>query len=225
MATDLYLVLGVGQDASPQQIKAAYRHRAKELHPDVHGPDREPFLRMQQAYSVLSDPERRRVYDNEQNPGRAPGRRRRSRAEPMRATGRGGIEFSFRDVQNEYRPSFDELFDRLWSNFTLANRPKAEALERLTVEILLTPEEAASGGVATIQVPARAECSSCMGHGAVGPYECWRCQGQGAITAQYPLEIEYPAGMRNEHIIQVPLDTFGITNFYLTVRLRVSAEM
>ena len=73
-------------------------------------------------------------------------------------------------------------------------------------------------------VPAHAECPSCMGHGSVGVYECWRCQGHGSITAQYPLEIEYPPGLRNEHVLQVPLESFGIANFYLTVRLRVSAD-
>src|SRR5512140_2723620 len=125
MANDLYLILGVGQNASAQQIKEAYRHRAKELHPDLHGPDREPFIRMQEAYSVLSNPARRRVYDSHQQAARSAAARRQSRAEPMRAAATGGIRFSFRETEHAYRPSFDELFDRLWSNFTLSSRPKA----------------------------------------------------------------------------------------------------
>ncbi len=121
-----------------------------------------------------------------------------------------------------YHPSFDELFDRFWSNFSLLSRPKAEHIESLTVEIPLSAREAVNGGQARVLIPARAPCPVCEGHGAVGAYECWECQGQGAITADYPVDIWHPPGIANEHAVQVPLSGFGIENFYLTVRFRVS---
>ena len=129
---------------------------------------------------------------------------------------------SLRESFATYHPSFDELFDRFWSNFSLLSRPKAEHVESLTVEIPLSPREAVRGGQVRVLVPARAPCPVCEGHGAVGAYECWECQGQGAITADYPLDIEHPPGIANEHAVQVPLSGFGIENFYLTVRFRVS---
>lgn len=107
------------------------------------------------------------------------------------------------------------------SNFALMTRPKAERLASLTVDIPLTREEAAAGGRARIMIPARARCPACRGHGMLGLYECWRCQGRGAITADYPLELRYPAGILNQYVVQVPLDRFGIENFYLTIRFRV----
>lgn len=225
MANDLYLLLGVQTDASPEEIKAAFRKRAKQLHPDYHGKDAEPFLKVQQAYSVLSDPDRRRHYDQSMMRTTAA---RRPRAEPMRAPGFRRFhthQFTIGKSAAGYEPSFEELFDRLWSNFTLSVRPKAERLKPLTVEVPLSRAEAFYGGSVTILVPARAECPSCAGVGSVGPYECWQCQGQGAITAEVPVQIEYPAGIQNECTVQVPLSGFGITNFFLAVRFRITAEL
>ena len=231
MVRDLYIVLGVGEQASPQEIESSYQRLAQACDPERFGPETPPFREAQQAYVVLSDPERRRVYDE-----RAEGDRQSriarswSGAEPLRRLGertmpRGcassRIEVSLREPVQTFQPSFDELFERLWSNFTLVTRPKAERVESLTIEIHLTPEESMSGGRARIMIPARARCPVCFGHGAAGPYECWHCQGQGAITADYPLEVAYPAGIANEYMVRVPLSRFGIENFYLTVRFRV----
>jgi hypothetical protein len=120
-----------------------------------------------------------------------------------------------------YHPSFDELFERLWSNFDMFDRPKAERLESLTVEILVGPDEARLGGRVRVRIPARAMCSVCGGHGAVGSYECWRCEGHGSLTTEHPVEVAYPAGMGDGYAVRIPLTRFGIENFYLTVLFRV----
>jgi len=63
MAKNYYLVLGVPSDASPDQIKEAYRKQAKVFHPDHYGKNHTPFLEIQEAYSVLSDPVKRQCHD------------------------------------------------------------------------------------------------------------------------------------------------------------------
>jgi len=230
MPKDLYVILQVNRRASPDEIRSAYRRRALELHPDQSGGGSEPFLELQEAYSVLNDPRQREAYDHGGDiaPARhepATGVRRR-RAEPLRQAepARDFREVSLSQSFESFAPSFDDIFERLWSNFDLFTRPKAEHLESLTVDVPVSEEEAYTGGSVRILVPARMRCRWCGGHGGVGPYECWHCQGQGSITAEYPVDISYPAGLRRDYMVRVPLDDFGISNFYFTVRFRPSAR-
>lgn len=236
MSKNYYLILGVTADATLDEIKSAFRRRALELHPDVSGLQSDPFLELQEAYSVLGDPERRRRYDRQfvtfaaaaprpaaAEPLVAP----RPRSEPFRpvAPVQSFREVSLAESFATYRPSFDELFDRFWSNFENITRPKAERLESLTVEVVVSPEDARAGGQVRVWIPARATCPACGGHGAVGGYECWRCEGEGALTSEFPLEVAYPAGLRDGYAVRVALDRFGIGNFYLTVLFRVSGGL
>lgn len=234
MSRNYYVILGVASNASLEEIKSAFRRRARELHPDTSGLESGPFLEVQEAYGVLSDPERRRRYDALSQP--SPVRRRpwgpspeplinrRRRSEPLRPVETAS---SFQDVRLAesfagYAPSFDELFDRWWSNFETLSRPKAETLESLTVEVVVGIDAARTGGRVCLQIPARATCPACGGCGAVGPYACWHCEGQGALMADYPLEVEFPPGLLNGYTARIPLTRFGIHNFYLTVLFRVS---
>jgi DnaJ-class molecular chaperone len=235
MKKNYYLILGVTADASAQEINAAFRRRALEAHPDQSGLESGRFREVQEAYGVLGDSERRRRYDRQAGslatgrpsrlPAPRPPVRERPTGEPFRPvrTSRESREVSLADSFEVYCPSFDELFDRFWSNFELSDRPKAERLESLTVEILLSPDEARFGGRVRVSIPARAACSFCGGHGAVGPYECWRCEGHGALTTEYPVEAAYPTGVRDGDVVRIPLARFGIENFYLTVLFRVGA--
>ena len=178
---------------------------------------------------MLMNPSRRRVFDERVAATRSvaePLRPRTTTASTSREPQPAGVrtQFSLREAQAAYHPSFEELFDRFWSNFALLTRPKAERIESLTIEIPISREEAYQGGQARIMIPARAKCPTCSGHGVLGPYECWHCQGHGAITADYPIDIAYPAGMVGQHTVQLSLNQFGINNFYLTVCFRVTGE-
>ncbi len=230
MGNDFYLVLQVAREATSEEIHSAYRRRALELHPDTSGAGSEPFIELQRAYAVLSDPAQRAAYDQ----------RRESiasqRIESIRP--RSGAAEPFREVEpvsdfreaslsrsfDTFAPSFEEIFDRLWSNFENLTRPKSEELESLTVDVPLSEEEAVWGGSVRVLVPARMTCRACRGKGVIGFYECWQCWGQGAVTADYPLEVPYPQGLRGDYVVRVPLHECGIHNFYLTVRFRPTAS-
>ena len=105
---DFYLVLQVARSATPKEIRSAYRRRARELHPDQSGADSEPFIELQKAYWVLSDPSKRAAYDRQRGTiaNRRVARREkfgRPRAEP------------FRDVEAMRGWEFEELFEWVWS--------------------------------------------------------------------------------------------------------------
>lgn len=233
MRKNYYFVLGLTSNANQEEIKSAYRQRALELHPDLHGPDSEPFLEVQEAYSVLSDPPSREAYDARLRQSRGGAR---PRAEAMRAPRRAESfqqsaaptflhDLSLTQSFETFQPSFEELFARLWGNFTSFDRPKAERLESLTVEVPLTPDEGLQGGQVRVLVPAPIHCPSCHGRGSVGPFECLRCGGHGIIVSQLPVVASYPQGLTTSYVSRIPLDSFGIQNFYLTVRFRVSDRL
>src|SRR5262249_22970607 len=158
------------------------------------------FIELQDAYSVLRDPAQRAAYDRATQSiasrleGSSP--LPASSAEPFReAEPKGRFrEISLKQSFDTFSPSFDEIFNRLWSNFELLTRPKAERLQSLTLDIPLSREEALAGGNVRILVPARMTCPACHGRGSIELYECWRCRGQGSLTAEYPLHVAYPAG-------------------------------
>jgi DnaJ-class molecular chaperone len=231
MEKDYYLILRLTPTATADEIRSAYRRRALEVHPDVSGAGSGPFLELQEAYSVLSDPARRAVYDHREDEipirrspaagsaGDAVVRRRAEPLIPARPAGDFEEVSLFRSFETFF-PSFEEVFERLWSNFTLLTRPKAERRESLAVEVPLSRQQAREGGAVRMLVPARVICPACGGHGRVGPYECLHCEGYGALAGEYPLTVNYPAGLRQDHIVDIPLDRFGIHNFYLSVRFR-----
>lgn len=236
MFKNYYLILGVAADATLDEVRAAFRRRALELHPDRSGLDSGPFLELQEAYGVLSDPARRRSYDHES--GSTTIRRRpwgpaseplvtktnRRRSEPLSPVeiGRPAREISLVDSFRSYHPSFEAIIDRLLGNFQLLERPKGEALRSLTVEVILDPEEAKLGRAVFVRIPAQATCPNCGGRGSVGAYECLYCQGHGGLSSEYPVEVAYPPGINDGYVVQIPLDQFGINNFFLTVVFRVS---
>jgi len=227
-----YLILGVDSEATLEQIKAAYRRQAKDLHPDYYGQDSGPFIDLQEAYAILSDPARRRTYDRAMGFREERDRTTAVRPEPLvpsepkpeplipheRPADLDDLSLSgsFRTV----RPSLEELFDRLWRNFSL-DWWELEPLQSLNVEIRISQEDALRGGRVRLLVPARMVCPTCAGRGGVNYYRCWKCDGDGVIQGEYPVTLTYPAGIVNNHVVQLPLDNFGIHDLYLNVIFRV----
>jgi DnaJ-class molecular chaperone len=234
MPKNYYVILGVASNASGDDIKSAFRRRAMELHPDQSGLESGPFLELQEAYGVLSDPQRRRNYDCEAHtiairrrpwgPMAEPLVRERPRGEPFRppTSPRDFREVPPAEIFERGSPTSGGPFDHLWGNFESLGRPKAKTLESLTMEVDISQEEARSGGRVQVDIPARAICPACGGHGTVGFCACWRCEGQGFLTAAYPVAIPHRPGIRNGYAVRLPLDSCGIENLYLTLLFRVS---
>jgi len=225
MAKSYFAILGISPSATLDEIRSAYRRLAKEYHPDRYSGGSGRFRDIQEAYSVLGDNRRRRRYEQRLQrsapervlyPSPPPG------PEPLipeqKPVELGEIS-PVRSFQS-FSPSFDEIFDRLWSNFSDLGQPKSARLEDLTLEVTLTHEQARRGGTARIMVPARAICPTCRGRGGVGPYACMRCAGEGAISGEMPVSVSFPPRLNRDHAVMIPLDRFGIQNVRITVLFR-----
>lgn len=163
MATDYYALLGVSREASPDEIKRAYRQLARELHPDVN-PDPasvDRFKEVTAAYEVLSDPEKRQMYD--------------LGGDPLRAGGGGfGPTFDFGDIMDAFFGGGQRRGPRP------RMRRGQDALIRLQVDLA----EAMSGATREVQVDTAVRCEACEGAGTAPdtqPTTCPMCKGHGEI--------------------------------------------
>ena len=217
MVNDYYEILGVSRQASPEEIKKAYRKLARKLHPDVAGPDAEDrFKDVTRAYEVLSNPEKRQMYD--------------LGGEQAFSGAGAGAGFGFQDI-------FETFFG------AAAGAPRGpvprgrrgqDALVRLDIDL----SEAVFGVTREIQVdtavvcptcdgtccrpgtsPQTCEichgrgsvqrvtrsflgqvmsttaCSACQGHGTIIPDPCQDCAGEGRVRTRRTLRVEVPAGV------------------------------
>lgn len=89
----------------------------------------------------------------------------------------------------------------------------------LAAEIVLRPEEAATGAVLSLDVPVSATCDSCEGTGGA-LFDCGRCQGEGKVARRLPVPVHVPPGLREGAVFQVRTDDPAIPSILLTVHLR-----
>ena len=215
-----YMILGVSRTESPRGIRAAYRDLAKKLHPDVAGEQAtRAFQEVTEAYDVLSDPQRRRDYND--------GLRRSTEGDAV-AVRRPPPEPILREQltilgsPESIRPSFEAMYDRFLRNFTGIGVPKSERLEGLDVQVLLTPDEAARGCVVPVGVPVFARCPQCGGSGRDWVFPCAFCQQHGMVESEEVLRVEIPPMAPSGSVHEIPLRGLGIHNFCL--RLHVFVE-
>ena len=228
MATkDFYIILGVSRTESPAGIRGAFRELAKIYHPDRVGPEAtQKFQEIAEAYEVLSDPDKRKQYNETLHDAvtvRAPQRPepispgRSYTAEPLAPRPMS----VFHDFQT-IGPSFDALFDRMLRSFTGIAVPKGERIEDLNIEVVLSPLEAARGAVAPIGVPVFHTCSLCHGTGRDWLFPCMACAGRWMIERETTISVHIPPMVHDRSVIDVPIERLGVQNFSLRLYIRIS---
>lgn len=172
---DYYEVLGVPRDADEAALKKAYRQLAKKYHPDINPGDKEAeakFKEASEAYAVLSDPEKRRQYDQFGHAAFDGG-----------AGGAGGFDFNnMGDMGDIFGDIFGDLFGG-GSRRRASNGPMQGANVRASVRI--TFEEAFKGVDKELDLNLKEECETCHGTGAKPGTEattCPKCGGKGQVV-------------------------------------------
>jgi molecular chaperone DnaJ len=169
VANDYYGILGVRRDAGPDEIKKAYRRLARELHPDVN-PDpalQERFKEVTQAYEVLSDPEKRQMYDLGGDPFARAG---------AGAGGFGAAGFPFSD-----------LVDAFFGGGGAPRGPRSRARRgrNATIRVDLDLAECAFGTTRELVIDTAVVCPTCSGEGTAPgthPVTCDICHGRGEVS-------------------------------------------
>ena len=172
--TDYYEILGVSKDASKDEIKSAFRKRARQLHPDVNkAPDaEEKFKELGKAYETLSDDNKRATYDR---------------------YGEDGLKNAGFDTGGPFAGGFGNLNDIFESffggfgGFGFGGMHDPNAPQRgddLRLDISLEFEEAVFGCKKTIILELDSECDKCSGKGGSGEETCKTCGGRGRVVQQ-----------------------------------------
>ncbi|MBF9029348.1 molecular chaperone DnaJ [Rhodobacterales bacterium HKCCE3408] len=209
---DYYEVLGLSRGADADEIKKAYRRKAKELHPDRNKDDpsaESQFKEVNEAYDVLKDGDKKAAYDRFGHAAFDGGM-----AGGPRSGGFGGGAH-----QGDFASAFSDVFEDLFGDFMggrgQTGRSRAARGSDLRYNLRITLEEAFSGLTKPIRVPTSVTCGSCNGTGAEGgsePVSCPTCSGMGKVRAQqgfFTVERTCPTCSGMGQIVKNPCHTCG----------------
>jgi molecular chaperone DnaJ len=175
---DFYEILGVQRRASAEELKSAFRKKAKELHPDRNPGDKaaeQKFKELNEAYDVLKDDQKRAAYDQYGHQAfEGPG------------GGRGGPGGGF-DFSTSFTDVFDDLFGEFMGTRRGGGAQRASRGSDLRYNMEISLEDAYAGKTATIRIPGSVSCEACSGSGAEAgskPQACPTCSGVGKVRAQ-----------------------------------------
>ena len=206
---DYYKILSVSRGASADEIKKAFRKLARKYHPDVNPGDKkaeEKFKEINEAYEVLSDPDKRRKYDTlgpnwQEQFG--PGTRR----SPYGFSGRGSASpFDFDVGGGGFSDFFEALFGRSGvggRGTTMRNDMRRRPGDNIEQPVEVTLQEAYVGGMRTFNIQSTEVCSTCKGTGEIAGKTCITCSGQGMVPRNKRIQVKINAGVDNGSKIRV----------------------
>jgi DnaJ-class molecular chaperone len=202
---DYYQVLGLARSASADDIKKAFRRLARQYHPDLHGGSKKSemekkFKELNEAHEVLSDPDKRKKYDQYGAQWEQAEAFEKAR---QQAGARG---FSGQESGGSFGgEGFSDIFENLFGGRGRAAGGRGFAVpgEDLETEVDLTLREVLTGVTKRVNLREPLTCSTCQGSGSVRGRTCPTCQGTGVTTEAKPIEVKIPAGVQDGTRVRV----------------------
>ncbi|EFA23084.1 molecular chaperone DnaJ [Bifidobacterium gallicum] len=229
--TDYYEILGVSRTASEEEIKKAYRHKSRQYHPDIAGPEfEEKFKEVNSAYEVLSDPDKRQMYDAGVDPNN-----------PQSGYGAGFSGMG--DMGDIFSSFFGSAFGAASGSGPIPRtQPGRDSLESMTIDLRTAvfggnqkftvdtfgvcnqcggsgsqdgsqpqtcPDCHGSGQVQKMvrtmlgTMMSSSPCPTCQGHGTVIEDPCTVCHGQGRVRVKRDMTVSIPAGIVDDARIRL----------------------
>jgi DnaJ-class molecular chaperone len=219
MVKDYYIVLGVSRGSDLKKIKDAYRTIVKRYHPDLsqNTETTENFLEVKKAYETLGDEEKRKQYDEE--------------------LAREGSELRIRrvpEIVREKRSRFegiesiysrtDDFFSGFLPGFFDVEKKRVREKD-LYFEAILTPGEAAEGGLFPVTVPVLEICPRCRTSGMWENFFCPVCRGYGRVQREREFSLSIPPGVRHGTEITLSLEDIGLKDTYLNILVRIEPDL
>ncbi len=212
---DLYEVLGVGRDATTDEIKKAYRKLARRFHPDVNPGNAgaaKQFREIQEAYAVLSDAEKRARYDQFGTVDESGTGQPHVRWATRPPSGGAGFRTfgGFADL--------GDIFGNLFGGFGRTAGPPREAPLETTVELDFV--QAVRGSSVVVPVRREVGCPQCGGSGVTKGRVCPRCHGSGTLVQTDRLRVRLPAGVADGDRVRASLKDGSKREVAVVVKVR-----
>ena len=199
-AKDYYAILGVSKNATEKDIKQAYRKLARKYHPDVNPGNKSAearFKEINQAHEILSDPEKRKKYDQFGDNWQYADQFAKAGGQQQTTW-----DFSRRGAPSDFgdqagAEGYGDIFDSILRGFggRTARRPQRGQDAEYPVEVSL--EEAYRGTMRMLEMQGEEPCPTCKGKG------CRACGGAGAVLKSKRLEVKIPQGVREGSRVRI----------------------
>lgn len=217
---DYYIVLGVSKGANLDKIKRAYRTVVKRYHPDVtQGQEsHNRFLEIREAYETLSDETKRRQYDEELE---RQGSSLRVRKVPEIIEARTSL---LNEMESLFSSSVDDFFEGFLPGFFDVDKHGFRGKD-LYFEAIMSPEEAAKGGLYPITIPVLEPCPNCRKSGFIENFFCPMCNGYGRVRSEREFSLSIPPNVRHGTEIDLSLEDIGLKDSYLSVVVYIDPDL
>ncbi|UCE08132.1 MAG: J domain-containing protein [bacterium] len=208
MIKDYYEILGVSPNCTQEEIKKAYRKLARDSHPDSCGKeDSTEFFEVQEAYEAIGEKSKRNQYDKTRQ------------LEQKGAQNIPTYSLHSNEPGFAYPSSFENYFNRILNRFLGLDpfMPRPDSLNQ-ALELILTPEEARTGGVIPVKFPIRQLCPICRGKGSNLFFFCDHCGGSGSTMQTIVIKIEIPPRVANLSQYNISIPGYGVLNITVIIR-------